>query len=241
MNSILVKYGTSSIIDPTTNTIRLQTLQRHVHEMLTLHCKPVIVSSGAIALGKLDKNERRPNSALTPVELQSYATIGQPKLMSIYDNLFNGQPISQILLTDETLQRQNDVRALLEYQVNQRIIPIINYNDGTDFKGVRTENDEFAATLADYLGIKTVINFGNEHGFLDENQQVIPFVHEIDHSLEHLCHTSHGPGSGGQLAKLAAAKRIMNFGGTMIQAKYNSSLMEVLYEDSQKTIYQKRK
>lgn len=59
----------------------------------------VIVSSGAIGVGlrRMDKEKRPKHLA----QLQALASIGQCRLMNIWDNLFNHlqQPVAQILLT----------------------------------------------------------------------------------------------------------------------------------------------
>ncbi len=235
--SQIIKYGSSAIVNTKEQSIRYDTLRKHADEVTRSQKPTVIVSSGAIAVGKLIDGISKPNSELSNLELQALATVGQPELISVYQTVFGKKRLAQILFTDETLARQNDVCALIQYHIDNNTIPIINYNDGTDFLGVRTENDHFAATISQYLGIDLVFNIGSEHGFLDKNNLVIPHITHIDSRLESLCKKGNQIGNGGQYAKLQAAKKIMQGNGTMIQAKYDSSLQDILQATAPRTIY----
>lgn len=94
--------GTSSIVDEKTHQPLLSNLSLIVetaHRLREDGHRVVIVSSGAIGVGlrRMDKEKRPKHLA----QLQALAAIGQCRLMTIWDSLFEHlkQPVAQILLT----------------------------------------------------------------------------------------------------------------------------------------------
>jgi glutamate 5-kinase len=103
---IVIKVGSSSIINSKNLQIRLALLSKLVETIIALKDlghKIVLVSSGAVAVGM-----RRLGISARPLAVhgvQAVAAAGQGRLMALYDDLF-GQfdlPIAQILLTKDNL------------------------------------------------------------------------------------------------------------------------------------------
>ncbi|POS84742.1 hypothetical protein EPUL_003246 [Erysiphe pulchra] len=152
---VVIKLGTSSIVDEETHEPMLSTLENIVKTTLDLQKaghKVIIVSSGAIGIGlRRMKYEKRPKHSS---KLQSLAAIGQCRLMSLWDQLFSkyDQPIAQILLTrndiadrNQYLNAQNTFRELLEIGV----IPIVNENDTIAVSEIKFgDNDTLSAITA---------------------------------------------------------------------------------------------
>ena len=118
---IVVKVGTSSLTHPDTGLMDLIKMEKLVRELTDLHNRGkevILVSSGAIAVGRkaLGMKER-------PAELavkQACASVGQARLMMIYQKLFMeyNQIASQILMTKNTLvneiNRKNAAQRITE-------------------------------------------------------------------------------------------------------------------------------
>lgn len=124
---IVVKIGSSSLHHPETGKLDLQKMEVLVRQLCDLKNRGkdvILVSSGAIMVGK---NALGIKKRLEDVnEKQACASVGQARLMSIYQKLFSeyNQICSQVLLTKNTmlddLNRYNAVktfRELLEFGV----------------------------------------------------------------------------------------------------------------------------
>ena len=103
---IVIKVGTSSLTHPETGLmdyIKMEKLVRELTDLNNQGKEVVLVSSGAIAVGrKAIGMKERP----TKLEVkQACASIGQARLMMIYQKLFMeyNQIASQILMTKNTL------------------------------------------------------------------------------------------------------------------------------------------
>lgn len=103
---IVVKVGSSSLTHPETGHVDLIKLEKLVRELTDLHNRGkevILVSSGAIAVGrKTIGMKERPTKLATK---QACASIGQARLMMIYQKLFMeyNQIASQVLMTKNTL------------------------------------------------------------------------------------------------------------------------------------------
>ncbi|KAI5307842.1 hypothetical protein KEM55_007262, partial [Ascosphaera atra] len=114
--TIVLKLGTSSIVDERTREPILSILTLIVEAAVTLKKaghNVIIVSSGAVGVGL-----RRMDMAKRPAHVpavQALAAIGQCRLMSLWDSLFEHlrQPIAQVLLT------RNDISDATENPIHQ--------------------------------------------------------------------------------------------------------------------------
>lgn len=217
---IVVKIGSSLLIDAETgtlNTARLNTICAEVHRLQTRGQQVLIVSSGAIALGRrqldLSRNQRRLDYH------QSAAAAGQVLLIRAYHEVFDRYQvkIAQILLTlDDTEHRKRylNARATLENLLELGAMPIVNENDSVATDEIRYgDNDRLAARVALMISADCLILLSDVAGLydadpeVDENARLIPIVESLDAKIDAVAGESRTEfGSGGMVTKVAAAK-----------------------------------
>jgi glutamate 5-kinase len=146
---IVIKIGSSLLVE--NGTLRRDWLQNFAHNVAQLikeNHQIVIVTSGAIALGKENLSVTK---TLSLEQKQAAAAIGQIKLMLEYSKVFAefDLNVAQILLTAADcnsraryLNSQNTIETLLK----NKIIPIINENDSVAVEEIKIgDNDRLAA------------------------------------------------------------------------------------------------
>ena len=136
---LVIKIGSSSIINPKTKKIKSVWFNSLAKDIKVLHktTKITIVCSGAIALGaELFKNKK---TLRRLEEKQAAAAIGQIELAHNWKQKLkkNNIDTAQILLTlddSETRRRYLNARKTINALHNNNIIPIINENDTVELK-----------------------------------------------------------------------------------------------------------
>lgn len=224
--------GTSSIVDEKTREPLISILSLIVETAVKLRKeghRVIIVSSGAIGVGL-----RRMDMPKRPKHLpkaQALAAIGQCRLMSLWDSLFEQlrQPIAQILLTRNDIadrsQYQNAVstiHALLEMEV----IPIVNENDTLAVSEIRFgDNDTLSAITAamvhaDYLFLMTDVDcLYDSNPRTNPNAKAIEVVDDIDALRVDVSSKGSSLGTGGMSTKIVAARLAASAGVTTVIAK----------------------
>jgi len=232
-NTIVIKLGTSSIVDEATHQPLLSTLSAVVETVVRLReqgHKVVLVSSGAIGVGlKRMDMVHRPKSLSGK---QALAAIGQGRLIALWDNLFGQleQPIAQVLLTrgdisDRTryLNAVNTFKELLSLGV----VPIVNENDTVSVSEIKFgDNDTLSAITssmihADYLFLLTDVDgLYTANPRKDPTAQPIEVVTSIATIRSQVSTTTLGSslGTGGMETKLIAAEIATAAGVTTIIA-----------------------
>lgn len=230
---IVVKIGSSSLTHPETGMLNHVKLDRLVRELVNLHNMGkdvILVSSGAIAVGRKTMGmSRRPENM---AEKQACAAIGQGRLMMIYEKIFAeyNQITAQILMTKNTItdnlnrmNAHNTITKLLEMGV----IPIVNENDTVSTYEVEFgDNDTLSAIVAALVDADLLILLSDIDGlFTDDpnknkDAKFIELVEELDDELMEMGKGSTGSnvGTGGMSTKLSAAKIATAAGADMIIA-----------------------
>ena len=152
--------------------------------------------------------------------LQATAAIGQPALMSLYEQTLakQGLHVGQLLVTRADFEhrpRYVNISNTLAALHRLGAIPVINENDTTavDELDRFADNDTIAALVtnllkADLLVILTVVD-----GLLDSDGQLIDLVPTVDREVQSLARAKRSAlGSGGMTGKLAAAKLVTEAG-----------------------------
>lgn len=168
--TIVVKLGSSSLVDPETKEPRLSIMSKLVETVVILKRqghKVVIVSSGGVAMGlNAMKLGNRPKEI---TEIQAIAAIGQGRLISKWDMLFQEyqQEIAQILLTRNDIlnwkQYKNAKNTILEL-LKMDVTPIVNENDTLSISEIEFgDNDTLSGVTAalieaDYLFLLTDVD-----------------------------------------------------------------------------------
>lgn len=215
---IVIKIGSSLLVER--GVLRREWLENFAQNISHLHSKNieiVIVTSGAIALGRSSIKPLGDKFSLS--EKQAAASVGQIQLMYHYGEAFKKVKISvsQILLTAADcnariryLNSQNTITTLLK----NKIIPIINENDSVAVDEIKIgDNDRLAARVAQMIGADLMILLSDIDGLYDKNPRTqkdakfISEVKEITKEIEQMASgSSSDVGTGGMITKIKAAK-----------------------------------
>lgn len=230
---IVIKIGSSSLTHPETGALNLTKLEVLVREISDLHNMGkdvVVVSSGAIAVGRRAAGlGHRPSETK---EKQACAAIGQAGLMMIYQKLFSeyNQLAAQILMTKRTvMDNLSRFNALNTFQELLKLgaIPIVNENDTVSTYEMQFgDNDTLSAIVAALIDADLLLLLSDIDGlFTDDpnsnpNAELIHVVEKLDdHLLKMGKSTSTSDvGTGGMASKLTAAKLASAAGTDMVIA-----------------------
>ena len=232
-NRIVIKIGSSSLTHEETGMLNIVKLEKLVRELVNLRNmgkEVVLVSSGAIAVGRkslgFTEKPRKIN------EKQACAAVGQGRLMMMYQKIFGeyNQVSAQILMTKNTfvnnlsrMNAHNTIMKLLEYGV----IPIVNENDTVSTYEMQFgDNDTLSAIVAALIDADLLLLLSDIDGlFTDDpnsnpNAELIHVVEKLDdHLLKMGKSTSTSDvGTGGMASKLTAAKLASAAGTDMVIA-----------------------
>ncbi|GAA1983379.1 glutamate 5-kinase [Catenulispora subtropica] len=200
---IIVKVGTSSLVaggrvDPD----RAAVLVEEVAGLVRAGLQPVLVASGAIALGRAVGAEQR----------QLAAALGQgPFFEALRTRLADHElTAAQFLLTPVDLvdpRHHPGVRATLEHALDKGVIPVVNENDAVRVRN----NDILAALLSALLRARMLVLLTDVPGLYDKDPRtapdarLIPEIKGMTVEVERLAGaTGSGPGTGGMVSKLGA-------------------------------------
>lgn len=211
----------------------LATLAENIAELRRGGKQIVVVSSGAVALGRQHLKLKR--SARLPLK-QAAAAAGQPLLMDAWAEALRpfGIPAAQLLLTlDDTESRRRwlNARATMEVLLGQGALPIVNENDTVATEELRYgDNDRLSARVAQMTRSDVLILLSDVDGLYtadparDPEARHVPHVAAIDDEIETWAGgaSATGTGSGGMRTKIAAAKIASSFGCTTIIASGHS-------------------
>lgn len=216
---IVVKIGSALIAD--NHQLREDWLVNLANDMARMRQNGqelVLVSSGAIALGRARLGPDRPRKL---EDKQAAAALGQPLLMAALSSIFarHDIPVAQALLTlddTETRRRWLNARATLETVLRCGALPIINENDTIATDEIRYgDNDRLAARVAQMLSADLLVLLSDVDGLYtadprrDPQAEHIAVLKEItsEHSaMAHGANAEMDIGSGGMATKLMAAR-----------------------------------
>ena len=239
---IILKIGSSNLVDSKGKLKEkwLQSLAKDIKKLKKKGKEFVIVSSGAIALGKNYLKIKQKN---IKIEMsQALASIGQIHLTNIYRKIFekNKIKIGQILISlDDTEQRRRAINAKRTFENLFKLgaVPIVNENDTTATSEIKYgDNDRLAARVAQIISANILVIFSDVDGLYSssENKKIIKEVSNVDEKIySFVKNKKNYYGSGGMKTKLEAAKICMNAGCYMAIAngKHINPLSKLLKEN----------
>ncbi|NOQ84895.1 MAG: glutamate 5-kinase [Myxococcales bacterium] len=173
--------------------------------------KVVIVSSGAVALGRerLGLTDRPKKVSL----LQAAAATGQSLLMRAYEDAFEplGIHVAQVLLTHDAVtdrDRYLHAREAIDELLRLGVVPVINENDTVSIDELCFgDNDQLAAMVCTLVGADLLVLLSDVVGILDDQEARIPLVRDVA-DIEHFIKPPEGDvGLGGMQSKVEAARR----------------------------------
>ena len=214
---IVIKIGTSTLTSGTQRIsyAKIEDLARQI-VILRTDYDIVIVSSGAIAAARqyvdLSGHTNYADSK------QAMAAIGQPKLMKLYDDIFEsfGLHVAQCLLTyrdfEDVTARENTgntIAKLIEHQY----IPIINEYDTVAIEEILLgDNDKLSALVAGIIEADILIIASDIDGLYDDNPHLNPHANliEVVNNPDEIRKYAHEKastlGTGGMTTKIHAAE-----------------------------------
>ncbi len=239
---LVVKVGSSLIVGEDNHIRRdwLATLAEDIAEIKKNGTQIIVVTSGAVALGRNVLGTEYKSKALTLEEKQAAAACGQTALMAAgwaTSFQFGGTHAldrwlypAQILLTLEDtenrrryLNARNTIETLLN---NERVVPVINENDTVATAELRFgDNDRLAARVAQMASADMLLLLSDIDGLYSANPHVdktARFIEKVDAITPDIEAMAGGVasavGSGGMVTKIEAAKIALAAGCHMIIA-----------------------
>lgn len=226
---VVVKAGTNLLTGGTDhiNSGTLAGLARQVTQLRERGGEVILVTSGAIHAGR-ERLRSMPGGGLA--SRQALAAVGQSRLMSLWDEVFepHGIAVAQALLTRRDLadrlgylNARNTLLTLLDLGV----LPVVNENDvvGVDEiqDSVIGDNDNLSALVSNLVDADLLLLLSDVDGLYDADPtanaaaRIIETVEVIDDAIESAAGSAGALGTGGMVTKLQAA-RVATASGTHV-------------------------
>ncbi len=226
---ITVKIGSALLVDRSAGLKRdwLASIADDIAALTEAGCEVLVVSSGAIALGRtvLGLGKR----ALKLEESQACAAVGQIALAGAWSEELgrNGLKSGQVLVTlgdTEERRRYLNARATISTLLKMKAVPVINENDTVATSEIRYgDNDRLAARVATMMGADLLVLLSDIDGLytappaFDPAAKFIPQVERITPDIEAMAGAAASELSrGGMRTKLDAGKIATAAGTAMI-------------------------
>ncbi len=216
---VVVKIGSALLVEQDTGRVNrrwLETLAADIARLRNRGQEVLLVSSGAIALGRRQLNL---TGKLKLEESQAAAAVGQIRLAHAWKEVLDehGLAVAQILLTlsdTEERRRYLNARNTLNTLLNLGAIPVINENDTVATTEIRYgDNDRLAARVAQMISADCLVLLSDVDGMYTADPRRNPaaeFLAEIPTITAEIERMAGGAssdvGSGGMATKVAAAK-----------------------------------
>ena len=226
---LVIKIGSSILVDETRGEVRRDWLESLADSVARLHkggCEIVLVSSGAIRLGRT--RFKLPPGPLKLEESQAAAATGQIQLAHAYQEALarHGITVAQVLLTlddSEARRRYLNARQTMGTLLGLGAIPVINENDTVATDEIRFgDNDRLGARVAEMISADTLILLSDIDGLYtgdprsDSTAKHIPEIREITPEIEAMAGSAASEMSnGGMVTKLMAGRIAMAAGCRM--------------------------
>jgi len=239
---LLIKVGSNVVtkVDGKCDVRKMRIIVEDICDLIDNEFEVVLVSSGAVSLGKSFLKKMIPRDGKIDLQ-QSASSIGQPKLINKYSQLFEDHQYvcSQILLThDDFKMRRRFLQAkqTIEILLQNKVTPILNENDSIAYlKNTMGDNDHLAASAAQMINADALVIITSEKGLYDKNPnqydaKLIKSV-EFGQELDHIDMSSKTlVGRGGMVSKIQAVLKVMPLGikGVISSKDNNRIIMDAL-------------
>ncbi|MDR0839589.1 MAG: uridylate kinase [Oscillospiraceae bacterium] len=265
------KIGSMALINQEINELDYNTFSRIGKYLQPGH---VWISSGAVEIGKIDYFKRN-NSSIEPeddIAKSLYAAQGQCILIENYRRFIEPEySVRQILIEHNHFNdnaKKDYIKRLLMRSMEQKAIPIINYNDSVsndeimkmevskirssnEFAVECIDNDETASQISLLLKSRYLLIMTSSEGLLEnpsepstliekvEGKDTYELIENIDGLLEN-CIGSSRKGSNGMLAKLQFLKEPIKNGTTVIIGSSKYTIPDLINGTVNRTIFMVR-
>ena len=239
---IVVKVGTN-VLTAGSNELNLSTMVNLVQQIATIQAnnmEVLLVTSGAIAAGSHHVDTSDSISSLHPRDVQArqvFAAVGQSRLMSLWDNLFERHKmvVAQALLTATDLADRAsylNARNTLTRLIELGVVPIINENDVVSVDEIDShnigDNDHLSAQVANLVDADLLLLLTDIDGLYSANParnadaELIREIPRVDATILQAAAGAPGArGTGGMMSKVAAAKLATQHGSHVVIADGN--------------------
>lgn len=215
---VVIKVGTSTLTyeNGKPNLRRIEKLSRIICDLKNSGIEVILVSSGAIAVGRsrLGLTDKPTSTRMK----QAVSAVGQCDLMSFYDRFLSeyGYVAAQILLTRDVVEheeRKRNVTNTLESILEMGAVPIINENDSVSIEEIEFgDNDRLSAIVAVLSKADGLIILTDIDGLYDSDPRENPdarLIAEVAEITAEMLKGASGAGTsrgtGGMRTKLEAA------------------------------------
>ncbi|HEY1246562.1 MAG TPA: glutamate 5-kinase [Hyphomicrobiaceae bacterium] len=227
---MVVKIGSSLLVDRPRgelNAAWLASLAQDVADLARAGRQVILVSSGAIALGRHMLG--LPSGALELEKSQAAAAVGQVSLAGAYQTVLgaHGLTAAQILLTlgdTEERRRYLNARQTIATLLAHRAIPVVNENDTVATSEIRYgDNDRLSARVASMMSADCLVLLSDVDGLytappgsaadarrLDEVRAITPEIEAMAGSA------GSELSRGGMVTKIEAGKIALSSGTNMV-------------------------
>ena len=229
---IVVKVGSSLLVDSAGGRLHGEWLDALAEDIAGLHrygCDVIVVSSGAIALGR--SVLKLPRGVLKLEDSQAAAAVGQIALARTWAEVLgrHGITAGQVLVTlgdTEERRRYLNARSTIAKLLEWKAIPVINENDTVATNEIRYgDNDRLAARVATMASADLLILLSDVDGLYTappgegRDAKLIPLVPRITAEIEAMAGASGSELSrGGMQTKIEAGKIATTAGTHMVIA-----------------------
>ncbi len=168
---VVIKVGTNVMTNKDDRIVRpiLVQLVRQIAELYDRGIHTILISSGSAIAGKEVLGDCSIED--TGTRRQVYSSIGQPRMMRMYYQLFHdyGLTCAQVLATKRDfnpgIHRENMINCY-EGLISQGVIPIANEDDATSVThSMFSDNDELASLVAELTKSDMMIILTDIDGF----------------------------------------------------------------------------
>ena len=229
---IVVKIGTNILTKKGgIDAAYVRRIARQINSLLKTGRQVVIISSGAIGMGRgqLEMRGKLTNTKMR----QACAAIGQPLLMAEYRKSFarHGVTVAQVLLTAEVLNNRRtylNLRNSIETLLKLAVVPILNENDSVSTDEIGSafgDNDKLSALVASKIDADLLIMLSDIDALYDKNPRKFAGarpIHTVFEITADIIRNAGGRGSthgtGGMKTKIEAAKIASNAGYRIVLA-----------------------
>jgi glutamate 5-kinase len=229
---IVVKVGSSLLVDSSASGLKRDWLASLAADVAGLHrqkCDVLVVSSGAIALGRAVL--KLPPGALKLEDSQAAAAVGQIALARAWSEALGAHSLTagQVLVTlgdTEERRRYLNARSTIAKLLEWRSVPVINENDTVATTEIRYgDNDRLAARVATMMSADLLVLLSDVDGLYDRppiagnGAKLVPIVARITPDIEAMAGASGSDlARGGMLTKIEAGKIATTAGTHMVIA-----------------------
>ena len=228
MKRIVIKVGSHVLTEKgTVAKPRMMALVELIATLKANKYEVVLVSSGAVAAGftllPLDRS--------TIANRQALAAIGQPLLLSMYQENFAKFDLlcSQVLLYAEVFESQEHTqhaKDAIDKLLENNVLPIINENDTVSVQElVFGDNDRLSAHVAHYFDANLLVILSDIDAFYDKDpnqyddakrRAVVTYISKEELEAAHT--PTNEFATGGIVTKLQSADFLMKHGREMFLA-----------------------